>query len=93
MGILNSWTALEHGADSVQTAIGGLGGCPFAPGATGNTSTEDLIYALNKNGIETGIDFEKLLVTAKYAHTMIPTGNFSGHQIMVPEHPCVIRQD
>lgn len=93
MGILNSWTALENGADSVQTAIGGLGGCPFAPGATGNTSTEDLIYALNKNGIETGIDFDKLLAVAKYAHNMIPTGNFSGHQIMVPEHPCVIRQD
>lgn len=93
MGILNSWIALEHGADSVQTAIGGLGGCPFAPGATGNTSTEDLIYALNKNGIETGINFDKLLATAKYAHENIPTGNFSGHQIMVPEHPCVIRQE
>lgn len=93
MGILNSWTALEHGADSVQTTVGGLGGCPFAPGATGNTATEDLIYALNKNGVETGIDFKKILKTAKYAYEKIPTGNFSGHQIKVPEHPCIIRQE
>jgi len=93
MGILNSWLALEHGADSVQTTVGGLGGCPFAPGATGNTATEDLIYALNKNGVETGIDFKKILETAKYAFEKIPTGNFSGHQIKVPEHPCIIRQE
>lgn len=93
MGILNSWLALEHGADSVQTTLGGLGGCPFAPGASGNTATEDLIYALNKNGIETGIDFDKLLKIAKYEYEMIPSGNFSGHQIKVPEHPCIIRQE
>lgn len=93
MGILNSWLALEHGADSVQTTVGGLGGCPFAPGATGNTATEDLIYALNKNGVETGVDFDKVLKVAKYAFEKIPTGNFSGHQIKVPEHPCIIRQE
>lgn len=93
MGILNSWLALEHGADSVQTTVGGLGGCPFAPGATGNTATEDLIYALNKNGVETGVDFDKILKVAKYAFEKIPTGNFSGHQIKVPEHPCIIRQE
>lgn len=93
MGILNSWLALEHGADSVQTTVGGLGGCPFAPGATGNTATEDLIYALNKNGVEPGVDFDKVLKVAKYALEKIPTGNFSGHQIKVPEHPCIIRQE
>ena len=93
MGILNSWLALEHGADSVQTTLGGLGGCPFAPGASGNTATEDLIYALNKNGVETGIDYDKLIKIAKYEFEKIPSGNFSGHQIKVPEHPCVIRQD
>ena len=92
MGILNSLTAIKCGADSVQAAIGGLGGCPFAPGATGNTSSEDLVYMLNKCGYETGIDFDKLLETAKYAHQEID-GNFSGHQIMIPEHPCVITQE
>lgn len=92
MGILNSLTALQCGADSVQAAIGGLGGCPFAPGATGNTSSEDLVYMLNKCGYDTGIDFDKLLVTAKYAHEHIE-GNFSGHHINIPEHPCVITQE
>ena len=92
-GILNSWIALENGADSVQTTLGGLGGCPFAPGASGNTATEDLIYLLNKNGVETGIDFEKLVKVAKYEYENIPSGNFSGHQIKVPEHPCIIRQE
>lgn len=91
MGILNSLTALKCGAASVQASIGGLGGCPFAPGATGNTSSEDLVYMLNKCGYDTGIDFDKLLVTAKYAHEHI-NGNFSGHHINIPEHPCVIRQ-
>jgi len=76
-----------------QHLLGGLGGCPFAPGASGNTATEDLIYALNKNGVETGIDYDKLIKIAKYEFEKIPSGNFSGHQIKVPEHPCVIRQD
>lgn len=92
MGVLNSYVALQNGADSVQAAIGGLGGCPFAPGATGNTSSEDLVYMLNKCGYDTGIDFDKLLQTAKYAKKMI-SGNFSGHQITIPENPCVVRQE
>ena len=91
MGILNSYVALQNGADSVQSAVGGLGGCPFAPGASGNTSTEDLVYMLNKCGYDTGIDFASLLKTAKYVHSVID-GNFSGHQINIPEKPCVIRQ-
>ena len=92
MGILNSYVAILNGADSVQTAIGGLGGCPFAPGASGNTSSEDLIYMLNKNGYDTGIDFDKLLLTAKFVKEKID-GNFSGHHINIPEKPCVIKQD
>lgn len=92
MGILNSYVAILNGADSVQAAIGGLGGCPFAPGASGNTSSEDLIYMLNKNGYDTGIDFDKLLLTAKFAKEKI-NGNFSGHHIDIPEKPCVITQD
>ncbi|MEG0322191.1 MAG: hydroxymethylglutaryl-CoA lyase, partial [Oscillospiraceae bacterium] len=61
MGVLNSYTALLCGADSVQASIGGLGGCPFAPGATGNTSSEDLIYMLHQEGYDTGINFKALL--------------------------------
>lgn len=92
MGVLNSYVALEHGADSVQAAVGGLGGCPFAPGASGNTSSEDLIYMLNKSGYETGINFDRLLETAKYTKKMI-SGNFSGHHINISENPCIITQE
>lgn len=92
MGILNSFVAMEAGADSIQAAIGGLGGCPFAPGASGNTSSEDLIYMLNKSGYETGVDFEMLLATAKYTKSVID-GNFSGHHICIPEKPCVVVQE
>lgn len=88
MGILNSYVAILHGADSVQTSIGGLGGCPFAPGASGNTSTEDLVYMLNKSGFDTGIDFDKLLVAAKLAKEKIE-GNFSGHHIHISQTPCI----
>ena len=91
MGTLNSYVALLSGAYSVQTAVGGLGGCPFAPGATGNTSSEDLIYMLNHCGYDTGINFETLLRTARFAREHID-GNFSGHHINISEHPCFVAQ-
>lgn len=92
MGILNSYTALQCGADSVQAAVGGLGGCPFAPGASGNTSSEDLVYMLNKCGYDTGINFDKLLAAARYTKSVIE-GNYSGHHINISEHPCVVTQE
>ena len=82
MGIINSWVAMEEGAEYIQTSIGGLGGCPFAPGASGNCATEDLVYALNKSGYETGIDFAKLLECAKFVKQRID-GCYSGHQINI----------
>lgn len=87
MGILNSYTAVQCGVDHVQTAVGGLGGCPFAPGATGNTSTEDLVYLLQKEGYKTGLDFDALLTTAKLAQEKIP-GSFSGHHINITTKQC-----
>lgn len=92
MGILNSYIALQNGADSVQTAIGGLGGCPFAPGASGNTSSEDLVYMLNHCGYDTGIDFEILMNTARFARENI-AGNYSGHQINISPNPCIVTQE
>ena len=91
MGMINSLTALNNGAASVQTAIGGLGGCPFAPGASGNTATEDLVYMLERCGFDTGIDFEKLIQTARTTKQKV-VGNYSGHHINIPERPCVLRQ-
>lgn len=82
MGIINSYTALECGINKIQTAIGGLGGCPFAPGASGNTSTEDFVYMLNKMGYNTGIDTEVMLETAKMLKNNV-NGNYSGHHIFI----------
>ena len=87
MGILNSYTGVLCGADSIQTSVGGLGGCPFAPGATGNTSSEDFIYMLHQEGFDTGIDFEALLAVAKDLHKNIP-GNYSGHHINITVQQC-----
>jgi hydroxymethylglutaryl-CoA lyase len=60
MALANVFAALETGIDRFDTSAGGLGGCPFAPGATGNVATEDVVFMLHEMGIETGIDLPKL---------------------------------
>ncbi len=60
-GIANVWAAVAAGAVTVDAALGGLGGCPFAPGAAGNVGTEDVAYLLQRSGIETGLDLPQLL--------------------------------
>ncbi len=62
--LANTFRALEWGVSTVDASAGGLGGCPFAPGATGNLATEDLVYLLNGLGISTGIDLENLCRTS-----------------------------
>ena len=52
--------------DALDASIGGIGGCPFAPAATGNIPTEDLLYMLGRMGIETGIDLERTIETARW---------------------------
>lgn len=54
-GIANVWAAVNEGAATVDASLGGLGGCPFAPGAAGNVATEDVIYMLERSGVETGV--------------------------------------
>ena len=83
MGMANTLAAIESGVRNVQTTLGGLGGCPFAPGASGNTATEDLVYMLEEMGYDTGTDFDKLLALAKYEKEAIPTGCYSGHHINI----------
>jgi len=82
MGLVNTLAAIECGITTVQSALGGLGGCPFAPGASGNTATEDLVFMLHRMGYDTGIDFDKLLKLAKYQVSIID-GVYSGHQIKI----------
>ena len=62
-GLVNVWAALGAGASIVDSSIGGLGGCPFAPGATGNVATEDVAYMLERAGVSTGLDLRMLIET------------------------------
>ena len=84
LGMVNTMAAIECGITNVQSALGGLGGCPFAPGASGNLSTEDMIWMLNEMGYETGVNFSKILAAAKYQVDHIP-GNYSGHHIHIEQ--------
>jgi isopropylmalate/homocitrate/citramalate synthase len=63
--LANVLIALQLGVSTVDAAVAGLGGCPYAPGATGNLATEDLVYLLNGMGIESGIDLEKLAAAGR----------------------------
>lgn len=65
-GIANALAAVEAGVRTLDASIGGIGGCPFAPGATGNIATEDLVYLLDRMGIDSGTDLEKLIDTAHW---------------------------
>lgn len=61
LGLANALAGLEEGITTLDSSLGGLGGCPFAPGASGNIVTEDLVFMLEAMGIDTGIDLDKLL--------------------------------
>lgn len=65
-GYANALTALEAGATVLDASVGGLGGCPFAPRATGNIATEDLVYLLHREGIETGIDLDAMIEVSEW---------------------------
>jgi hydroxymethylglutaryl-CoA lyase len=71
IGLVNVAAGLNVGIDSYESSIGGLGGCPFAPGASGNICTEDLVYLLNEMGIESGIDLDKLIQVATRMETLL----------------------
>ena len=66
-GLANVLAAIEAGVTSFDASAGGLGGCPFAPGATGNIPTEDLVHLLHRMGLQTGIDLGRLLQAADMA--------------------------
>jgi len=65
-GLANVAAAIEAGVDAVDASCGGIGGCPFAPAATGNVATEDVVYMLERAGFETGLDLDKLIATAHW---------------------------
>jgi len=65
-GIANALAAFEAGASTLDASVGGIGGCPFAPNATGNIATEDLLYLLDRSGIATGLDLAATIETARW---------------------------
>ena len=71
LALANALTAIDAGAVRVDAAVGGLGGCPFAPGASGNLATEDLVHALEAMGIPTGIDLERLIAASRLACELV----------------------
>src|SRR5207244_2210728 len=70
-GYANAIAALKAGATLFDASCGGLGGCPFAPRATGNIATEDLVYLLEGEGVETGIDLAALVATSEWLETVL----------------------
>ncbi len=65
-GIANAYAAWQAGVETLDASMGGIGGCPFAPNASGNIATEDLVYMLDRSGVEHGLDLDKLLLGAAW---------------------------
>jgi hydroxymethylglutaryl-CoA lyase len=78
LGLANVTAALETGVRAFDASLGGLGGCPFAPGATGNIDSEDCVFLLEAQGFETGIDVEALVELRKTVESWLPGERFSG---------------
>jgi isopropylmalate/homocitrate/citramalate synthase len=70
-GFANAYAALESGVSVLDASVGGLGGCPFAPKATGNVATEDLVYLLEGERIETGVDLDALIAVSEWLEELL----------------------
>lgn len=80
----NAWAGLQLGVTTFDASISGLGGCPFAPGATGNLATEDLVWLLHRAGIETGIDLDALVGVSQWIASKMdraPAGHIASTRI------------
>jgi hydroxymethylglutaryl-CoA lyase len=78
LGIANALAGLEEGIRAFDSCLAGLGGCPYAPGASGNVVTEDLVFMLESMGFSTGIDLEKLFIARDVLHAGLPDEPLSG---------------
>jgi isopropylmalate/homocitrate/citramalate synthase len=70
-GFANAYAATEAGVSLLDASVGGLGGCPFAPKATGNVANEDLVYLLEGEGIETGVDLDALIEVSQWLEELL----------------------
>lgn len=73
-GIANAQAALDAGVASLDASIGGIGGCPFAPAATGNIPTDDLLYMLDRSGVDTGVSLDKIIETSQWLQARLGRG-------------------
>ena len=78
LGLANVLAAMEEGITTIDSSLGGIGGCPFAPGASGNIVTEDLVFMLDSMGIETGVDINALLAVTEKVQSFIPNESVYG---------------
>ncbi len=90
-GLANALTSLNMGITTFDGSLGGLGGCPYAPGATGNLATDDLLYMLHGMGIKTNIDEKKLLQAARYIQEKIGR-QLPSHNMQVNQNKVCINQ-
>ncbi len=90
MGVANVFAAFESGIRCFDASIGGLGGCPFAPGASGNVATEDVVMMLEQMGVETGIDLDRLLAASDLAEEL--TGTAPGGRAKAWLKPWLAKQ-
>jgi hydroxymethylglutaryl-CoA lyase len=79
LGLANALAAYEEGVRHFDSSMGGLGGCPFAPGASGNVVTEDLVFMFESMGLSTGIDLDKLFKARELLSQAIPEEPIYGH--------------
>lgn len=87
--LANVLTALQMGITTFDSSAGGLGGCPFAPGATGNLATEDLLYMLHKMGIETGVNLERVVEAGRYILQALNRATPPSHYLQATT-PCAV---
>ena len=89
-GLANAYAAVEAGASVLDASVGGIGGCPFAPAATGNIPTEDLLYMLQRMGVTTGVDLQQTIDTGRWLQDrlgravpglLVKAGTFPAHAI------------
>ncbi len=86
-GLANALAALDAGLTTLDSSLGGIGGCPFAPGASGNIVTEDLVFMLEAMGVKTGIDLDKLLEVRKFVQAALSSETLFGflHEAGLPK--------
>ncbi|WP_404478253.1 hydroxymethylglutaryl-CoA lyase [Novosphingobium sp. BL-52-GroH] len=91
-GLANAWIAVAAGASVVDTSLGGLGGCPFAPKATGNVPTEDVVYMFERSGIATGLDLDRIIEASRWMEGVMG-GPLRGMVSIAGNFPAVALQE